>query len=213
MRCASWLLAPLVVVRFAWLTPVVLHLHLERAASGFIAVARLYQALTTLDKTNFSSIETRVPFTVYVWLWRLACAHRIAWTSSDPSLTLIAVCACGLPPLRSIAYALAMATGRRDARLRDGAMAARRDPIRELRILNQECSYGVAVFAEPRSGGEGSVGIPHPMYPPWANHGTSELLLEVWHKREGWCGPPMVGRPVITITPARAFCTGLEVRG
>jgi hypothetical protein len=32
-----------------------------------------------------------------------------------------------------------MATGRRDARLRDGAMAARRDPIRELRILNQEC--------------------------------------------------------------------------
>lgn len=41
---------------------------------------RLYQALTTLDKTNFSSIETRAPlqFTVYVWLWRLACAHRIA---------------------------------------------------------------------------------------------------------------------------------------
>ena len=48
---------------------------------------------------------------------------------------------------------------------------------------------------------------------PWANHGTSELLLEVWHKREGWCVPPMVGRPVITITPARAFCTGLEVGG
>ena len=74
-------------------------------------------------------------------------------------------------------------------------------------------SYGVAVFAELGSGGEGSVGIPHPMFPPWANHGTSELLLEVWHKREGWCGPPMVGRPVITITPARAFCTGLEVGG
>ena len=53
----------------------------------------------------------------------------------------------------------------------------------------------------------------HPMFPPWANHGTSELLLKVWHKREGWCGPPMVGRPVITITPARAFCTGLEVGG
>ena len=75
------------------------------------------------------------------------------------------------------------------------------------------CRYGVAVFAEPRSGGEGSVGIPHPMYPPWANHRTSELLLKVWHKREGWCGPPMVGRPVITVTPARAFCTGLEVGG
>ena len=75
------------------------------------------------------------------------------------------------------------------------------------------CSYGVAVFAEPRSGGEGSVGIPHPMFPPWANHGTSELLHKVWHKREGWCGPPMVGRPVITVTPARAFCTGLEVGG
>ena len=74
-------------------------------------------------------------------------------------------------------------------------------------------SYGVAVLAKPRSGGEGSVGIPHPMYPPWANHTTLELLLEVWHKREGWCGPPMVGRPVITITPARAFCTGLEVGG
>ena len=53
----------------------------------------------------------------------------------------------------------------------------------------------------------------HPMYPPWANHRTSELLLKVWHKREGWCGPPMVGRPVITVTPARAFCTGLEVGG
>ena len=64
-----------------------------------------------------------------------------------------------------------------------------------------------------RSGGEGSVGIPHPMFPPWANHTTSELLLKVWRKREGWCGPPMVGRPVITVTPARAFCTGLEVGG
>ena len=39
-------------------------------------------------------------------------------------------------------------------------------------------SYGVAVFAKPRSGGEGSVGIPHPMYPPWANHGTLELLYK-----------------------------------
>ena len=36
MRCASWLLAPLVVVRLAWLTPIILHLHLERAAYGFI---------------------------------------------------------------------------------------------------------------------------------------------------------------------------------
>ena len=69
------------------------------------------------------------------------------------------------------------------------------------------------MFAKPRSGGEGSVGIPHPMFPPWANHTTSELLLKVWRKREGWCGPPMVGRPVITVTPARAFCTGLEVGG
>ena len=85
---------------------------------------------------------------------------------------------------------------------------------RRLRLVDHPLgSYGVAVFAKPRSGGEGSVGIPHPMYPPWANHRTSELLLKVWHKREGWCGPPMVGRPVITITPARAFCTGLEVGG
>ena len=75
-------------------------------------------------------------------------------------------------------------------------------------------SYGVAVFAEPRSGAGWSVGIPQPyLSTPWANHGTSELLLEVWHKREGWCGPPMVGRPVITVTPARAFRTGLEVGG
>jgi hypothetical protein len=55
--------------------------------------------------------------------------------------------------------------------------------------------------------------VSHPMFPPWANHGTSELLSKVWPKREGWCGPPMVGRPMITITPARAFCTGLEVVG
>ena len=76
------------------------------------------------------------------------------------------------------------------------------------------CSYGVAVFAEPRSGAGWSVGIPQPyLSTPWANHRTLELLLEVWHKREGWCGPPMVGRPVITVTPARAFCTGLEVGG
>jgi hypothetical protein len=76
------------------------------------------------------------------------------------------------------------------------------------------CSYGVAVFVEPRSGAGWSVGIPQPyLSTPWANHRTLELLLEVWHKREGWCGPPMVGRPVITITPARAFCTGLEVGG
>ena len=76
------------------------------------------------------------------------------------------------------------------------------------------CSYGVAVFAEPRSGAGWSVGIPQPyLSTPWANHRTSELLLKVWHKREGWCGPPMVGRPVITVTPARAFCTGLEVGG
>ena len=84
------------------------------------------------------------------------------------------------------------------------------DPLHSTRVKS---SYGVAVFAKPRSEGEGSVGIPHPMFPPWANHTTSELLLKVWHKREGWCGPPMVGRPVITITPARAFCTGLEVGG